>query len=238
MKRFLQYLIEDLKSIPGTQYGSNEGGVHLDEHGQKHYVKYYKNADHAKVEDLAGKIYHHMGIHTVKPEHKIVNGRHAVVSKWNDHLEHMHPHDYEHLDKHQAHQIGKKFHAAVLTKNWDAVGLNHDNISKHKKTGDLHTNDLGAAFHFRAQGKHKDYGPDIGEHHSLRHNDQASGHVFSHVFKHHPSAEHEGLKAVRNMDDKHIHHLFKNSGLSNHEELHKNFMERKKRLLAHYDGDK
>lgn len=236
MKRFNLFL-EELKPVPGTQYGSNPGGVHKDEHGQKHYVKYYKNPDQAKVEALTGKIYQHMGIHTVEPEHKVVNGHHAVVSKWNDHLEHMHPHDFENLSKEQAHQIGRKYHAAVLTKNWDAVGLEHDNISRHKKTGDLVTNDLGAGFHFRARGSHKDYGPDIGEHSSLRHNDQASGHVFSHVFAHHPDAEHEGLKAVKNIDDAHIHHLFKTSGLSNHEELHRNFMERKKKLLSLY-GDK
>lgn len=238
MKRFALFLTEneDMKPVPGTQLGSNPGGIHTDAKGQKHYVKHYRNHEQAKSEVLAGKIYKHMGLHTTEPEHKTINGKHAVVTKWNDHLERMHPHEFEHLSKEQAHDIGKKYHAAILTKNWDAVGLEHDNIHRHAKTGKLHTVDTGGTFNFRAQGGHKDYGPDIGEHHSLRHNDQASGHVFSHVFKHHPDAEQAGIDAVRKIDDNHIHHLFKNSGLSNHEELHRNFMERKKKLLALHGG--
>lgn len=236
MIRFAQFLIEDedtkMHKVPGTQFGSNEGGVHTDDAGTKHYVKHYRDQNQAKSEVLASKIYHHMGLKTTNPEFKKVNGRHAVVTKWNDNLEKMHPHEFEGLSKDQAHDIGKKYHAAILTKNWDAVGLEHDNITRHKKTGKLHTVDTGGTFNFRAQGGHKDYGPDIGEHKSLRHNDQASGHVFNHVFKHHPDAERAGLDAVKNMDDKHVHGLFKNSGLPNHEELHKNFMERKKKLLG------
>jgi hypothetical protein len=224
---------EHVKMTPekDTQYGSNPGGIHTDEHGQKHYVKFYKNHEQARSEVLAGKIYHHMGAHSVNPEFKHVNGKPAVVTKWNPDLKQMKPHEFEKLDKHQAHDVGRAYHAAILTKNWDAVGLEHDNLVKHKKTGKMHTVDTGGTFNFRAQGGHKDYGPDIAEHKSLRDNDQASGHVFSHVFKHHPEAESEGLKAVRGMDDKHIHHLFQTSGLKNHEELHRSFVERKKALL-------
>lgn len=234
LKEALQLLlVEDvLTKEPGTQMGSNEGGIHRDAKGGRHYVKYYKNGDQAKVEALTSKIYDHMGIHTLKPEHKELNGRHAVVTKYNQNLEGMHPKHFEKLEPHQAKQIGRMYHAAVLTKNWDIVGLEHDNIMKHKKTGDLHSVDTGGAFHFRAQGGHKDYGSDIVEHKSLRQDHLPSGHVFNHVFKNHPEAEKAGLDAVRKIDDNHIHGLFKNSGLKNWKELHSSFQARKEHLLG------
>jgi hypothetical protein len=244
LRTFATFLKEDsndirLNPVPGTQYGSNPGGVHTDEAGDKHYVKFYRNHDQAKSEVLASKIYQHMGAKTTSPELKRVNGKHAVVTKWNDHLETMHPHDFEHLNKSQAHDVGRKYHAAILTKNWDAVGLEHDNITRHKGTGELHTVDTGGTFNFRAMGSHKEYGPDIEEHKSLRNmHGTAASHVFNHVFKHHPDAEAAGVHAVRQMDDQHVHELFKNSGLSNHEELHKNFVAKKAKLLAHYDSQK
>jgi hypothetical protein len=244
MKSFATFLNEakdddKLTPVQNTQYGSNPGGVHTDKKGEKHYVKFYKNPDQGKVETLTSKIYEHMGAKTTKPENRSVNGKHAVVTKWNDKLEPMQKHDFEHLTKPQAHDIGRKYHAAVLTKNWDAVGLEHDNIMKHKETGELHTVDNGGAMHFRAQGGHKTFSHDIDEHKSLRNMPgAASSHVFNHVFKHHPEAEHEGLKAVRNIDDKHVKSLFENSGLHNHKELHEAFHARKTALLAHYDSKK
>jgi hypothetical protein len=174
-----------------------------------------------------------MGIHTLQPKHEMINGRHAIVTKYNPDLKSMKPKEFDNLSSDQAHHIGKMYHAATLTKNWDIVGLEHDNIMKHKN-GDLHAIDHGGSFNFRAQGGHKDYGPDISEHQSLRDNNQASGHVFKSVFAQHPEAEKKGLDSVKKIDDSHIHGLFKNSGLSNWKDLHKNFMERKKKLLDTY----
>lgn len=237
MKSFKMF-VEELKPEHGTQMGSNEGGIHHDTvTGKKHYVKYYKNGDQAKTEALAGKIYNHMGIKTLNPEHHVLNGKHAISTEWNPHVKTMHPHEYDNLSHSQAHDIGKMYHAATLTKNWDIVGLEHDNIVKHQHTGELHAIDHGGAFHFRAMGGHKDYTPDVAEHHSLRHNNNASGHVFSSAFKQHPDVEHKSLSAVKNIDDNHVHGLFKNSGLHNWEDLHKNFVARKQNLLAKY-GEK
>ncbi len=231
IKTFKEFIAEGLQKLPGTQYGSNEGGIHRDtETGEKHYVKHYAHPDQAKAEVLAGKIYQHMGIHTLKPEHKKVNGKPAVVTKWRDGLKRVDPEQLKNLDSKQAHQVGRMYHAAVLTKNWDVVGADHDNILKDAK-GDLHSVDAGGSFHFRAQGKPKEYGPDIEEHKSLKAHNQ----VFNHTFKQHPDAEREGLKAVKNLDDKKIHSEFKNSGLSNWKELHSNFTARKKALLAKYE---
>lgn len=233
MKRFLEFVKEALQQVQGTQYGSNAGGVYVDDKsGEKFYVKHYKNPDQAKAEVLAGKIYKHMGIHTLEPE---MHGESSVKTKWNDDVKVQHPKEYSKPSKEHANQLGKIYHASILTKNWDSVGLEHDNIVKNHKTGDLHMIDHGGAFHFRAQGGHKDFGPDIAEKESLRNDKLPSGHVFNSAFKHHPDAEHHGLAAVKNIDDKHVKGLFQNSGLSNWRELHKNFGERKKALLKSYE---
>jgi len=231
MKSFRMFL-EELKPVSGTQYGSNPGGVHQDSKtGDKFYVKHYANPDQAKTEALTGKIYNHMGIHTVNPE---MHEKSGIKTKWNSDVRQMKPKEFENLNHHQANQIGKMYHAATLTKNWDIVGLEHDNIVHNDKTGNLHAIDHGGSFHFRARGGGKEYGPDIAEKNSLRNNNEASGHVFSTVFKHHPEAEKHGLEAVKNIDDKHIHHLFSTSGLDNWKELHHNFNKRKEALIASY----
>lgn len=223
---------EELQPVEGTQKGSNPGGIHHDERGNKYYVKHYANDQQAKAETLAGKIYHHMGIHTLKPE---MHGEKSVKTKWNEDVKPQHPSAYDKPSKKHAHQLGKMYHAAILTKNWDIAGLEHDNIVHNKKTGNLHAIDHGGAFHFRAQGAHKDYGEDIAEKKSLRGNGQASGHVFDSAFKHHPEAEHKGLEAVKKIDDKHVHHLFKTSGLKNWKELHSSFVKRKENLIKSYE---
>lgn len=235
MRSFKKFISEELRREDGTQYGSNEGGIHTDtETNKKYYIKHYQNGDHAKVESLTAKIYDHMGIHTLKPEYKEIDGKHSIVSEWNPHVEVPHPHSYDNISKENAHDIGKMYHGAVLTKNWDIVGLEYDNIVKHKKTGKLMSVDQGGSFHFRARGSHKDYDSDIGEHQSLRNNHEASGHVISAAFDQHPNAEKESLSAVKNIDDNHVHGLFKDSGLSNWKDLHSNFMKRKEKLLDHY----
>lgn len=233
MRSFKEFLAEELRPI-GERLGSNPGGVHHDtKTGEKFYIKQYHNPEQAKAEVLAGKIYKHMGIHTLEPE---MHGDSGVKTKWNEHVETKHRSFYDKPSKKHAEQLGKMYHAAILTKNWDVVGLEHDNIVHNRKTGDLHMIDHGGAFHFRAQGGHKDYGPDIQEKKSLRNSSLPSGHVFNSAFSAHPHAEKHGLEAVRKMDDNHIHHLFRTSGLKNWKEMHQNFQARKKSLLNAYSS--
>lgn len=223
---------EAYKAIPGTQKGSNEGGLHHNSlTNTKHYIKYYKNGDQAKTEALTGKIYNHMGIHTLDPHYEKIGNKHAIVTPWNDDLKSMHPASFSKLNPKQEGQIGRMYHAAILTKNWDIIGLEHDNVMHNQKTGNIHAIDHGGAFEFRAQGGHKDYDPDIKEKHSLLDTSLPSGQVFHRVFSKNPKAEKEGLKAVKGMDMTHIHTLFKTSGLKNWESLHKNFVAKRDKLL-------
>lgn len=236
--RPLRRLVEDLEEVnmvhqPGTKYGSNPGGIHFDQQGGKHYVKYYRNPDQARVEELSSKIFNHMGIETPGPKVKKVNGKLAVTTPWNDHYKRLDPEDFENLGPEHHKQIARMYHAAVLTKNWDVVGLEHDNIVHNPKTDNLVQVDTGGSFHFRAQGEPKEggYGDDVKEVNSLRTPHWPSGHVFNHVFRHSPEAMDHGLEAVRNLPMDQIHKDFKDSGLSNWQELHANFTARREKLL-------
>jgi len=238
MKKFKHIIQEALAKLPGTQMGSNDGGIHVDtETGEKHYVKYYKNPDQAKTEELTSKLYGLMGLHTLNPKYEQHDDKHAISTKYNENLERMKPHHFENLDGKQREQIATMYHAAVLTKNWDVVGLEHDNIMRHKETGDLHSIDTGGAFNFRAQGGHKDYGPDIAEHKSLLNSSNySSSHVFGHVFQQDPHVEYKALDRVKNLDHNAVKNAFETSGIHNWPELHSNFMQRKEALLKHYEG--
>lgn len=232
MKTFKQ-LKEELKLEPGTQMGSNDGGIHTDtDTGHKYYVKHYENGDQAKSEVLAAKIYHHMGIHTLHPEYSQEKGRHTIITKYDPDLK-RHNFDAKQT-KTNAHEIAKIHHAAVLTKNWDAVGLVKDNIMGHPD-GHLRSIDQGGSFEFRAQGGHKPFSKDISEKESFKNKRMPAGEVFTSTFKDHPHVEHAALDSVKNIDDKHIHHLFKNSGLSNWKELHDTFNHRKELLKKSYE---
>lgn len=232
MRSFQSFLAEGLTPVPNTQYGSNEGGVYRDEDGKKFYVKHYDDPEQGRVEALTGKIYSHMGIKNLGPEVKSVGGKEAVVTPWNDSLESMHHSEFEHLTPSQRKDIGRIYHGAVLTKNWDVVGLTHDNLMRNRDTGDIHSVDHGGSFHYRARGGPKEYGPDVKELQSLRYNSDASGHVFHHVLSSDPEAYRAGHEAVKNMDMDHVHRLFQESGLKNADELHRNFVERRNKLLS------
>ena len=218
----------ELTPVKGTQFGSNPGGIHLDPAGVKHYVKYYANPDQARAEALSAKIFERMGVGTTKPEVRKIGGKHALVSKWIDGLDKFHPAE---LTKDHHEQISKAYHAAILTKNWDVVGLEHDNLMIHRKSGKIYHIDPGGSFEFRAQGGHKDYGPDIDEKYSLLKPHLTAGKVFNATFQRHPASREIGKDAVRNLDMDAIHDDFKNSGLKNWKQLHQNFVARRDALL-------
>lgn len=148
--------------------GSNPGGVYHDPYThEKHYVKLYDNADQARSEVAAAGIYEKLGAKTLKPKLANYKGQTAVVTKWRDDLTPVRKNDYAALTDAQKHDLANHFHAAVLTKNWDTVGLEYDNVAQDKE-GKLHTLDTGGSFNFRAMGGHKPFESDIDEHQTLR----------------------------------------------------------------------
>ena len=238
MKSFKQYLDESYNIDYSKQGGSNKGGVATDGAGNKYYVKHYSDGDHAKVEALTSAIYHHMGINTLQPKHEVIDGKDSVVTKWQEGLTPMGHDHFDKLTPEQAEHVGRMYHGAILTKNWDITGTGLDsgegNMQIHKDSGSVYNVDPGGSFHYRARGGPKEYDDGIGEKDTFRDHSQESGRVFNKVFALHPDAERNSLEAVKNMDDKHVQNLFKNSGLSNWKDMHKNFMERKRKLIASY----
>lgn len=212
MLSLIAYLKEDIQNnLPdishfihdgGLPLGSNDGGIFHDPYThQKHYIKLYKNPDQARSEVAAAQIYEKLGAKTLKPQLGMYKGKLGVVTKWRDDLKPVSRTDYTKLSEKQKHDLANHFHAAVLTKNWDTVGLVFDNLAQDK-AGNLHTLDTGGSFNFRAQGGHKDYHSDIAEFESLHnHNiNPAAAHAFKHLQDRHYKSSINKLKEVDKAD--------------------------------------
>jgi hypothetical protein len=220
---------------PDTQYGSNRGGVHYDENGDKHYVKFYHNPQQARTEVAAARVHEMLGVNTNKPFLVRKNGEVGVASKWNYDLERKSPSHFDTLDHEQAKHIARIHHAGVLTKNWDAVGLEHDNITFHKKTGEPYSVDQGGTMNFRAQGGPKDYGDDVSEVHSFRNPDNYQAHhVFDGNFSRHPDVERSELDKVKALKYDDVHRAFTDAGLHDAHKKAKTLWNRRSNLLKHY----
>ena len=167
MLTFKQYsLLEDTyKEHIGTQYGSNSGGIYTHEpSGRKFYIKFPRNPEQAHVEAATADLYKTMGIKTLDPVVKQVDGKTAVVTPWNEHVAPMKSASNLHStmqDPHRAKELALMHHAAIVTGNLDIVGLEYDNILQHKHLDHLISADQGGAMHYRAQGEKKDFGPNI-----------------------------------------------------------------------------
>ncbi len=140
---------EDLEKI-GPKLGSNEGGLYKNTAtGEQYYIKSLGTADHGRSEYIAADLYALAGVRTLQ-YHPVAYNPSKVATKW------------ESFEQTSAHQ----FTAAELTKaqhdfavhawlaNWDAVGLEHDNLGVDDK-GRVVILDVGGALEYRAQGTPK-----------------------------------------------------------------------------------
>jgi hypothetical protein len=212
--------------------------VYTDEKGNKYYVKFAKNQEQARQEVASAKIHEKLGVNTLKPQLIKMKGRIGTATAWRDDLKRKNPKQFEDMDEQQSRAVARMHHAGVLTKNWDTVGLEHDNILFHDKTGDPHAVDQGGSFSFRAMGGPKEYGSDIAELKSYRDKylNGPAAHVFSHIFSKHPHIEKEELKAAKEISRNDVLHIFEESGVQNPEKMADTFMQRRDLLLKHYEG--
>lgn len=211
--------------------GSNPGGVYADPHGNKHYIKFYNNPQQARSEVAASKIYNLIGLHTL--DHRLVqhNGKLGVATSWRDDLTPLNAESYNQADDHMKSQIAKSMHAAILTKNWDAVGLDFDNIAKDRHNNLVHL-DMGGVFKWRAQGGAKDYGDDISEVKSLM--DPKMNYSAHHVFSKPSIAHHQQtIDSSTNIDPHKVAHIFKTTGVSD-PEAHTNALLNRAKSLRDY----
>ena len=211
--------------------GSNDGGVYADALGTKYYVKFYKNPDQARTEELSSSLFEMLGCRTPGPKTAMVNGKHALVTPWADTFENLSPSEFGQLNDKQKNQVGRMFMGAVLTKNWDVVGTGMDNIVRDKKTGDMVEVDTGGSFKFRAQGAPKPYDGEIPEAKTLLDVNVDAGKVFSKVFNSDPQIEQNSLLAVKKLDMRAVKAKFAASGLPDAMELYDSFRSRRAKLL-------
>lgn len=186
MLKFKDYLLlEDTYTAhPGTQYGSNDGGLYTHSPSmRKMYVKFPRNEEQMHVEAATAELYNHLGIKTLNPKVQDVSGKKALTTTWNENAAPMRTASALHREienPEKAHHLAMMHHAAIMTGNLDIVGLEYDNILKDRSTGDLISADQGGAMHYRAQGAHKDFSSNIDREISGFQNPAyASGKVFS-----------------------------------------------------------
>ena len=186
------------KQVSGKK-GSNPGGVY-EKGGIKHYVKFPNSKGQIHAEATADKIYEMMGVKTMNHTPTDVNGKLGSVSVWKA-VTPLGKEGWTKLTSEQVDQAAKAFVASALTKNWDVVGLTHDNIGKDI-AGNLAILDTGGSFHYRAQGEPKPYGGDATpEIKGMLDPSKTSGRVFAPLLKRYPAAFQRAADALKAIPD-------------------------------------
>jgi 8-oxo-dGTP pyrophosphatase MutT (NUDIX family) len=219
-------LADRLRLIPGSQKGTNAGGMYVDSvSGEKYYAKFYGDAKQARSEFAANEIGKALGVQT--PESQLLEmvgpggeARLAIVTKWEDGLERLNLRNNTLLLE-NAEELAKHHLNAALVANWDVVGFEFDNLLR-MPNGRIVVVDSGGAFRFRAQGAGKAFGRDPAEFDSLLDSavNRQSGSVFSPVVEGYTSKQPEKLIVwLRGLDDAAIRDVFDRSGVRDWESM-------------------
>ena len=153
------------KSLGGTTGAQ----LAVDANGKKYVIKSGKTKGHIESESQADDLYRAAGADVPKQQlHKNADGTSAKVAEFIDgktlgELKTSNPKQYEAA----VAKLKKHFVADALLGNYDVVGANLDNIVVGKG-GKVFRVDNGGSLTFRAQGKNKEFGPEVGEIASLR----------------------------------------------------------------------
>lgn len=134
----------------GTQQGTNLGGFYEGKDGVKRYVKFYKDPDRGETEVLANNFYRDVGI--AAPESNtflIQKGKgHSDVAFASDIIPGKELNQVK-LTPELAKKILDGFIADIMMANYDAVGLEHDNIIVDEQGNPIRI-DQGGSLLFRA----------------------------------------------------------------------------------------
>jgi hypothetical protein len=134
----------------GDAQGTNKGGFYKGADGKERYIKFYKDPVQGKCEVLANEIYKDLGIGAPKSEVFETATGEAFGSEIIPASKEL---NSVKVTPELAGRIMEGFAADVLTANWDAVGLEKDNI--RVKNGEPYRVDNGGSFLFRAQAGRK-----------------------------------------------------------------------------------
>ena len=146
----------------GQQGGSNPGGKFKDPSGQEWYCKWPDDAEAAKSEVLAAKLYALAGLSA--QDYMLVSkgGKTAIATKWVNIQKAPSPSALAAADGALA-----GFAVDAWLGNWDVVGLAFDNL-QIGPDGKAHRVDAGGSLEYRAQGEKKPFGPKVNELETLR----------------------------------------------------------------------
>lgn len=132
----------------GSARGSNDGGFYRGKDGVNRYVKFYDDPTQAASEHLANQLYRDLGLEAPNSQvFKTADGRLAYAS---DIFEGGKTLGSTTITKARATKAMDGFVGDVLTGNWDAAGLSHDNMMV-LPSGKVARIDNGGTFLFRAK---------------------------------------------------------------------------------------
>jgi len=146
----------------GPQAGSNPGGKFKDESGQEWYCKFPKDADIARSEVLAAKLYAVAGLAGQHAKLITKDGKVGIASKWTDVTKAKNPAALAAIDGAQS-----GFAVDAWLGNWDVVGMGYDNL-QIGADGKAVRVDAGGSLEYRAQGEKKPFGDSVDEIDTLR----------------------------------------------------------------------
>lgn len=146
----------------GPQGGSNPGGKFKDPSGQEWYCKWPDDAEAAKSEVLAAKLYALAGLSAQDCMLVSKGGKTAIATKWVNIQKAPSPSALAAADGALA-----GFAVDAWLGNWDVVGLTFDNL-QIGPDGKAHRVDAGGSLEYRAQGEKKPFGPKVDELETLR----------------------------------------------------------------------
>jgi hypothetical protein len=217
----------------GEQRGSVPGGLYEDRTtGERWYVKFYAEADQARSEWVAIALYRRLGLTTPDVEITTISGRTAIASRWMDGLRRA---TAEELSAHP--DLPRLWQGAILTKDWDVLGLELDNVLIDPN-GRLVKLDAGGAFGFRAQGATKSYDRAIDEVKSLRDpsRNRAAAQVFNARFAADVFAEADGIADIKALKRTQVLQMCRQAGLpeADAKELTATLWARREALIMRY----
>jgi hypothetical protein len=218
----------------GTQKGSNPGGLYEAPDKQRYYVKLYADEGQARTEFASNAIYKMLGVEMPELSLRDWNGKLALVSKWRTDLKAISAADMIS----RPDEMAKIFHASVLTKNWDVVGLEFDNVML-AKNGRLAMIDAGGSFKYRAQGGAKAYEAIPAEVKTLRDAtlNRQSASVFNAIFEKDAWLERDGAEGLLKLKKTDVKKAFEQAGFAKDEvtDLTETLWKRRQALIERYD---
>jgi SPP1 gp7 family putative phage head morphogenesis protein len=131
--------------------GSNPGGVYLGSDGKKRYVKLYSDPAQSAGEHLANRLYADLGMGKVRSQLFEHQGKLAYASEF---IEGASPLGQVELTPAIARKAMDGLVGDLVTANWDAVGMDLDNLVL-TKSGQVIRIDNGGTFLSRAQAGRK-----------------------------------------------------------------------------------